>query len=572
MQNKNIVHVQNNITITRFQYFILIILTIFFLISCYLYHLQINLKEFYAELGEKNFQRYEKIHSLRGNIVDLHGNLLATNQQIYTIWWNGTGKKKLTNKQLEAINHLKEIINLPNNINNFIEQAEKKSQKILIANNISLKKISIIEEKFSSNKNIETKKNFIRFYPYNSIASHIIGYLGLEPESSGKMGLELICNDRLKGIPGQIIKKINSRGYNIDNNEIKKAIHGNTIRITLDLQLQTIVEKIFPNNYEGACIILDPKTGAIETLISRPSFNPNMFLKSLNYKTWLDIQTKKCFLNRAFNASYPPASIFKLVTLTAALEEGLITKDTKWNCKGQITFGNRIYHCAKLTGHGIIDVNQALAYSCNIPFYDIAQKIDINTLANYAYKLGFGQKTNVIFSEYEGIIPTLSWKLQKAGERWWPGETLSACIGQSYILVTPIQVARTISAIGTGYFVKPRILIDEPIIKNQLLIKNQTLKFLKNSMKVVTSIGTAKNLSNLKNFKIYAKTGTAQIRNLNKKKFDKIHQPHAWFAAYFKYKNFEPKTIVILIEHAGTTRPVMKFAELFFKEFQNLKK
>jgi penicillin-binding protein 2 len=316
---------------------------------------------------------------------------------------------------------------------------------------------------------------------------------------------------------------------------------------------------------------MDPSDGAILALVSRPNFDPNIFLAPINPAQWQMLQNKQPFLNRAFNSCYPPGSIFKLVTASAALENGLITPQSSVFCHGYMTFAERRYWCSQRDGHGRLTASQALAKSCNILFYEIAKKINIDVLAQYAHKFGLGRKTNICFSEKEGLIPTNSWKMESKGERWWPGETLSAAIGQSYLLVTPIQVACMISSIFTGYLVTPRILINETLKKQPLEIRHSTLEFLRESMRAVVTKGTGIRVSHVKNIEIYAKTSTAQIKNFKKDDNpEETHQEHGGFVAYFKYKDNKPLTIVITAENAGTSRVATAIAKEFLIEYKKL--
>ena len=215
-----------------------------------------------------------------------------------------------------------------------------------------------------------------------------------------------------------------SLGRHLAQRELKKALAGKDITTTLDIEIQQMVELILPEDVVGTCIIMDPIDGSLLALVSRPHFDPTVFLGSLEQDEWASLQDKKPFLNRAFNACYPPGSIFKLVTISAALEHKLIKSDSHWFCPGYVEFAQRRYWCSNKHGHGDLNTEQALAHSCNIPFFEIGKKISIDTLADYAHRFGLGQKTNIGFTEKEGLIPTSAWKKRVKGERWWPGETL----------------------------------------------------------------------------------------------------------------------------------------------------
>src|SRR3990167_1315550 len=160
---------------------------------------------------------------------------------------------------------------------------------------------------------------------------------------------------------------------------------------------------------------MDPEDGSIKVLLSRPNFDPNIFLNKINIHDWQKIQNDKSLLNRALNSNYPPASIFKLVTMAAALDKKIVDLNTQWYCSGKMNFAKRDYHCNNLSGHGVVNAEQALKFSCNIPFFEIAKHIKIDTLAEYANKFGLGVKTGIIFPENSGLIPTTVWKQQQFG-------------------------------------------------------------------------------------------------------------------------------------------------------------
>jgi penicillin-binding protein 2 len=279
-------------------------------------------------------------------------------------------------------------------------------------------------------------------------------------------------------------------------------------------------------------------------------------------------------LNRATFSTYPPASIFKLVTFAMGLEEHLITPGTEINCLGYLKFAERKYFCMRHWGHGKLPLLDALAYSCNIPCYLLAKKIKIDLLADYAKRFGLGIAPGSLFPEKTGLIPTASWKKEIKGESWWPGETLSACVGQSFLLTSPLQIARMIGSIFTGFLVRPRILLSEQIDKEALPLSSATRLFLQQAMRAVISEGTGKLLIKLKDFQLAAKTGTAQTSNLRLEKFTREQLEHAWVAVHFKYKDQKPLVVVCIIEHAGSSRLALIAVEKFllsYRDFINSK-
>ena len=313
---------------------------------------------------------------------------------------------------------------------------------------------------------------------------------------------------------------------------------------------------------------MDPENGDLQAVVSRPSFDPSLFLESISNQTWHELQKNNPFINRALNP-YPPGSIFKLVTVSAALESKLLDPERMWHCKGYVIFSNRKYWCHHRWGHGELNTIQAVAQSCNVLFYEIGKRIDIDLLAQYAHKFGLGEPTGTLFPERKGIVPSREWKDETKGEPWWPGETLSVTIGQSFLLSSPLQIARMIASIFTGYLVKPRILQHEPIESVPLTMKQETIDFLQRSMKWVVKRGTGKRV-NVKDIKIYAKTSTAQISDFSKRKLGTEFLEHAWFVAYVQYKEYKPLVLVILIENAGTSKVATLIAKQFLLEYKNL--
>lgn len=559
----------------KIAYITLSIIAVTCLISCRLFYLQVRKTKDLFEQSQKNFLRIEKIPSPRGNIVACNGIILATNRPVLNLYWNGSGAYKLKPHHIELLKKIEIILEKPLIDNAEIIQkityAERYYRSQLLANDISIEQLSKLKEQFSYNPNLSIQTSFKRFYPYKSYASHILGYLGsINPESNGKMGLEQLAEEALQGTQGIKIKTINSFGRNLKETELNKSSSGKTIKTTINMDLQQIAESIFPSDSSGALIVMDPHTGALLAVVSRPTFDPNMFLKPISFTEWNELQQKQPFLNRAFSACYPPGSIFKLITISAALEHNIIPADSIWNCRGYYTFANRRYWCHKHYGHGKLTTREALAQSCNILFFEIGKRVSIDLLAEYAYKFGFGKPTHILFPEKTGLVPSTWWKQTVKHERWWPGETLSGAIGQSFLLVSPLQVARMISSIFTQKLVYPRILADEPIQWDPLEINAETLRFLKRSMKKVVREGTGKSINTVKDIEVYAKTSTAQTSDLAKRNLGTQYLEHGWFVAHCTYKDNAPFTLVVLVENAGASQVATSIAKRFLTEYKKL--
>jgi penicillin-binding protein 2 len=547
-----------------------------FIIIARLFYLQIHLAEEFSSRGERNFLRLEIVDSPRGNIIDRKGRLLATNSPVFDVYWEGTGNRRLNKKQKSV---QQTLINLlgddQEKIFNTIAIAERYSRKVKLFKDIPFKILCAISEQCNDSPNVLIVNHFKRLYPHKSLASHILGYLGHDtPERiRGRYGLEKLFQEELEGETGYVLHVINSTGKSLEKRATKNAMAGKDFVLTLDLDLQRIAEKSFEKGNSGVFIVMDPEDGALLALVSSPSFDPNAFVESLSHKDWEELFSGDSpFLNRVIHALYPPASIFKLITFAAGLESGVIDENTEFECKGHMLFCKRNYFCIKRYGHGLMPCKELLAHSCNIPCYEIARNISVDTLAEYAYRFGLGRSTKSVIKDREGLIPTTKWKVAHKGELWWKGETLSASIGQSYLLVTPLQLARMISSICKGYLVRPRLLEKEDVECEPLILSESTLDFLREAMGLAVDIGSARILRNLKDFDIHAKTGTAQTSSLQLARGDDRFLEHGWFAAYFSYKNEKPLVLVALVERAGKSLPALLMARKFLVEYERLRK
>jgi penicillin-binding protein 2 len=543
----------------------------FLLIIARLIQLQVLNEYIMSKRAKQNFLRLQSIPSYRGEILDCKKRLIATNKVIYHLYWHGSGNKVLTSSQLKDIEKINVLLEkAPFDVKKLysLQRSEILQKKEILCANLSHKEVCMIIESFAIHKNIVVETTLERHYPYQTYASHLIGYIGNTQNTyEGKMGIEKLCENSLKGVDGSYLYAINSFGKHIDQMLIQQPLIGSQITTTLDMELQEIAESIFPPDLIGALIIMDPENGAIRALASRPTFDPGLFLSKISYRQWDLLQENNTFLNRAF-MPFPPGSIFKLITTSAALEKNIVHQDDTWYCKGYTTFGNRKYYCARKRGHGHLSLKQAVAHSCNTLFFEIGKKLDIDVLADYAHRFGLGRSTGISLQEQYGLVPTRQWKRITKGQPWWPGETLSAVIGQTFLLASPLQIACLIGSIFTKKLITPRILEDEQIHSVPLNIKQETLIFLKKSMKSVVRRGTGKQIPTIQDINIFAKTSTAQISSLEKAAHNKALSEHGWFAAYFTYKDTNPLVFVLLVENAGSSRIPTTIAKQFFLKYK----
>lgn len=527
-------------------------------------YLQIKQWHYFKERSTKNFLRIERIPSLRGNIVDAHGTILATNRPVVDIVWRNTGTTLLTEEQEAIIEHLSVILNKDKAT---LRTLITRNDTTTIARDISFETLCAIAEAWGVHPNITFDTHFQRHYPAGAHACHLVGYLGhINSNQEGVMGLERVAHNHLKGIDGMRQKTVNSQGKELYTHTIDQGQTGETICTTIDSTWQQMAEEIFPSEYAGALIVMDPE-GELKVSLSRPSFDPSIFLQQITPSQWQVLQKDQPFLNRVSQACYPIGSVFKLVTASAALEHKMICPHSTLYCGGYYNYKNRNYWCNQRRGHGKLTTLQAVAKSCNILFFDIGSKIDVDIIATYAKKFGLGTKTGVLLPEKQGIVPSRSWKYEHRGEAWWQGETLSVAIGQGPLIATPLQVARMINAIFTGSLVKPRLLKSEAVEQELLDIQPDTRAFLQESMQEAVVSGTGRG-ARTKDMQIYAKTSTAQVSDLSKRHKDKRYLEHGWFVAYVRYKQEPPFTLVIVAEHAGSSQVTVDIAKKFLIKYK----
>ncbi len=547
------------------------ILFAFLIIALRLFYLQIYEWDYLRERGIQNVLRHELVSPLRGNVVDYSGILLATNRPIFDLYWEGSGALRLTDRHCYYIDWLKQYFKdrVTAQALSGIPATERYSRRRCLVQNLAFDDICILSEQCADCPHLIIVQRYERTYPYERSACHLLGYLGrTNAQLIGRAGIEKLFDEALTGNAGYVKHITSATGKQIMQVETVPPQSGRTVHTTLDITLQQIAESLFSDEQSGAFVLMDPHDGAIRVLASCPRFDPNRFLESISEEEWQHINSANSpFINRAINACYPPASTFKLVTFAAAFEEHIIDQNTQFECNGYTLFSGRRYYCQRRWGHGSISCKDAFACSCNIPCYQIAQQLSIDQIADYAARFGLGQKTNFSLADSCGLVPTAAWKKKMRGEAWWPGETLSSCIGQSYLLVTPLQVARMIASIATGYIVKPRILSDDPVVTLPLDISERTRDFLIEGMQEVVETGTGKRLHLLKDFFIHAKTGTAQIERLKKKNSLIKNPEHAWFSCFFSYKGQPEQVLVVLVERAGSSRPALRIAQKFLEQY-----
>ena len=433
-----------------------------------------------------------------------------------------------------------------------------------------------------------------RYYPYDSLAAHTLGYVqNVNPDLEhlpqdgiknftyktkvGKTGLENSFNKTLMGKGGYEIWQVDPLGYQNKQLDLISPKQGESLITSIDIELQKIAETALGKR-TGAAVVIDVGTGEILALVSHPTYNLNDLSPFISQNTFNSINDAGAWLNRAVQLSYPPGSTFKLITAIAGLKKGLIDETTTVNCPGVYRVGNRVYHCHSKKGHGSVNLEKAIAVSCNVFFYDVGLKLGIGTIADEAKNFNLNQKTGIELP-YETkrlVIPTKNWKKETIGNSWTPGDTANTAIGQGFLLVTPLQMACMIASIARNEIKTTPTLKAVSRKSHQAhlqshpkigLAPNKRQLLLKGMEAVTSRIGTGR-LVDIPDLPIAGKTGTADFRAHGKE------VNLAWFVGFAPINN--PRiALAVMVEgtqeshdyHGGSTAgPIAKDIFQFYKK------
>ncbi len=554
-----------------------------------IWYLQILKWQYLTGLSESNRVRMVTLPANRGMIKDRNGETLVSIRPAFNLYLIPEDVSELDS----SLDKLSQIISFDREKLKKEMRRSKAFEEVLIKGDISREEVAFVEENNMSLPGIQIKAEPLRNYVHNSLASHTLGYLGEISKASlerdkgasyrqgdfvGKNGLENIYEITLRGKKGYKEVEVDVSGRELKTLRKLPPQSGNNLVLTLDVRVQQELEKLISGTMEkvlnGSVVVMKVQTGEIIAIASNPSFDPNMFAAGISPENWNTLVNDEWhpLQNRSIHGQYPPGSTYKIVTAIAGLEEGIIKPDTSIFCPGHFKLGRGRYRCWKKSGHGSVNLHDALVQSCDVYFYTIGHRLGIDTIAKYAKRFGLGSPTRLGLSqEKKGLIPTTRWKLLNKKEPWLLGETISASIGQGYNLVTPIQQASMISAVANGgVLLKPYLVkrIEEPEghsqneffpkIVGQLGVAPENLAQIRKALRDVVNgaRGTAKR-SRLKNIIVSGKTGTAQVvrmkSNEELEKDEAIpvkYRDHAWFVAFAPYEKPEI-AVSVIIEHGG---------------------
>ncbi len=595
-----------------------------------LFSLQIIENKKYLTLSDKNRLREWRLPPVRGKFLDYFGNVIAGNIKVYQL--------HVIPEEVEDFKYLmirlKEILSLNNNeFKKIIEQKKKQKpwETLIISKNLTWEQFAKVNYFLHDLTGAKPVLSVSRNYPFNENYTHVLGYVSEASEKDllnnetiknkhvpglkvGKTGLEKTLENELIGTNGIQRYEVNAYGKRISQLDHTDGLSGKTIKLTIDTEIQKLCNELL-KNVAGSISVMDVYTGEIVAMQSSPSFDPNLFLFGINQDDWQLIRNNplKPLVNKTLSGLYSPGSTFKPMVALSALENGIIDKNFKVNCKGKIEMYGQTYHCWKKKGHGVVNLKSAMKQSCDTYFYEIARKLGVDRLKETSVKFGLGEKVlNETFNnEKKGLIPDTKWKKNNLGKSWVIGETLITGIGQGYTQTTPLQLCQMTAQIANGGFkIYPKIIADKNsktakeikfiMDKNYkdsdkkndgLQEASEFLSFL-NKKKYGQLFKDAKNIRLVREamfastnevrgtsyssriddpkYQFAGKTGTSQVKRITKKareldlKTSEIpynERDHALYIAFGPYKN--PRyALSIVIEHGGsgssTAAPIAK--------------
>lgn len=579
------------------------IFVVFVLLLSRVYYLAIKSNVYYEEMARQNAVKTQFIAPIRGLIFDTKGRLLASNDLGFSIAMKPylhikKENRKLLDEEIAFFAQFFPDINTTMLRRNYIREDSYYNQDFIeVAEFVPYKDMIAAYSELNLRENLRILPTVKRSYPYENIASHIIGYIGKanlqemkENEIAkltryvGKSGVEKYYNAILQGEKGVREVKVNAF-----NKEIGELFYTNPksqdLILSIDIELQRFLTKVFAEN-AGVAIIMDADDGSILAAGSFPEYDLNLFVSGISASQWQELNEspEHPFINKMINGLYPPGSVVKMGVGLSYLNSGAFNAKGTFYCSGAVELSNRLFRCWNRKGHGAMDLRDAIKHSCDIYFYEGALKVGIDKIAPTLLKMGFGSKTGVdLPNEFIGIMPHREWKLRRYNAAWFRGETLNTSIGQGNFLVTPMQIAKYTAQIASGKRVTPHFVKSEqnaspqdelftPFEKNQLpLIKEAMLAVAKEPG------GTAYRYFQYLPLNVAAKTGTAQVvgfsqtekHNIREKDLEYYSRSHTWLTSFAPYD--KPKYVVtVLLEHGGKTMTTNALAIKIYEKLLEL--
>ena len=571
------------------------VLLMFALLFARFFYLQVIQHEHYHTLAEANRISIVPIAPNRGIIVDRNGVLLAHNYSAHTLEIKPDKVDDL-DALIEELNGLIEIA--PKDRRRFrkLMEESKSFESLPIRTRLSDEEIARFAVNRYRFRGVELNARLFRHYPQGEMFSHVVGHIGrinqreldeLERESEerlanykgtdyiGKTGLENRYESHLHGTTGVEEVEVDSGGRAVRTLSRRPPISGNNLVLKLDAKLQEVVYNAFGDN-RGALVAVEPATGGVLAFVSKPGFDPNLFVDGIDPQNWKELNESpdRPMVNRALAGTYPPGSTFKPFMALAALALGKRRPEQAISDPGYFMFGGHQFRDDKVGGHGLVDMYKSIVVSCDTYYYVLANDLGIDNIAGFMRQLGFGSRTGIdINGESAGVLPSTEWKRQRFKrpdqQKWYAGETISVGIGQGYNSYTPLQLAHAIATIANdGVMFKPHI-VDyvedvvsrarnpvEPQPLRTLAVKAEHIEVVKKALIGVNKEGTGARAFAGTEYVSAGKTGTAQVIAIKAgekyvaSRIAERHRDHALFIAYAPADN--PKiALAVIVENAG---------------------
>jgi penicillin-binding protein 2 len=542
----------------------------------------------YRLLAEENRINIQLIPPARGLILDRNGKLIAGNEQNYRVVITKEGAGDVQT----VMNRLSHLIPLTeDDMGRVLRDVGRNSSfvPIPVADRLSWDDLSKIALNAPALPGVTPDVGLSRIYPRDTDFAHVVGYVGPVSEKDlegvenpdpllhipkfqiGKIGVEKWMEDTLRGSAGNKKIEVNHVGRVMRELERTEGDAGADLRLTIDADIQNFVQARLGDE-SAACVVMDVNNGDIIAAVSAPSFNPNLFVRGISSRDYnvLTENDHRPLANKVVQGVYPPGSTFKMVTALAALSDGQIDTDTVVRCPGYLESGGRKFHCWRSGGHGKVGLVEALEQSCDVFFYDVAQRVGIDKIAAMGRRLGLGQRHDLPMSAIsEGNMPDKAWKQAKYKQDWRIGDTINASIGQGYVLASPLQLAVMASRVATGMAVAPRLVreIDGkevPFVEPEPLgIDTSKMVAVRDGMTQVVNnqhgTGYSARIVNA-GLKMAGKSGTSQVRNISAAERETgvvgnndlpwEQRDHALFVA-FAPVDAPRYAVAVVVEHGG---------------------
>ncbi len=571
----------------RHKYFLAFLIIAFLVLFVRLWDLQVIKGNELRRLSENNRIRIRENPADRGMLLDHKGQILAHNRPSFEVYLVPEDLKR----DPEIMSRVVELLDMDQDeIQSRLRNQKRRApfKPVKIKSDIDWDELARLEFNKVHLPGLVVDVRPRRAYNYGVLASHLLGYIGEVDENElrqtketpyrmgadiGKYGVEQRWEPDLRGTDGGRQIEVDAVGREIKPLQTVDPLPGNNVVLTIDLDLQRVAEEAFQDK-NGALVAIDPQTGRILSMVSRPFFDPSIFARNITAEEWKSLieNPYNPLQNKTIQCQYPPGSVFKVITAIAGLESGIITPETQLTCTGAFHYGNRDFRCFKHEGHGTLSLHRAIVESCDVYFYQVGLKVGVDRIAHYAHEFGLGQTTGIpLPHEKSGTIPSTLWKKKRFGQPWYSGETLSISVGQGYVNATPLQLAMLMATVANGQRrflpqvvervenIQGKSIREYPPVEiGRANISEKTLQIVREALRgVVNEPHGTGGASAVKGIQVAGKTGTAQVVHMerNFRRGDTQRLPfqfrdHAWFAAYAPFE--DPRiAVAVLVEHGG---------------------